>query len=227
MKLQRNLIINKQTYNPVNVDVRLNLSSPARASFTVQKKPTQKGLVQFFLGYNRFKRHTFFTGFIDRITPIDENHTKVFTRELSSVLALDLPIALRNVSLREVLNYVTEKTSLTFILPQKFYVDTKAPDFVSLGSGYLLMDEIANVYQINDYIWQQRKDGKIYVGSWQDSHWAKNQISVAPKLFTKQLANQSATLPIIPAIRPGALINNNRITSVIINDKDMVISWKT
>jgi len=107
----------------------------------------------------------FFLGYVERITPIDNKHSKVFCRELSASLAHDLPLSLRNVTLREVLSKVTEITGLAFNIPNAAYADSKAANFINLGSGYLAMDSLASVYQIPHFIWQQQNNGKIYVGS--------------------------------------------------------------
>ena len=227
MKLQRNLVINQKEWLVIDTDIRLQLATPGRASFTIQGTPPKKGAVRFSIGYSRFKTHPFFTGFIERVTPIDDKHSTLFCRELSALLAHDIPLSLRRVSLRNILDEVTNAIGLEFITPDKDYVNTPVSDFINLGSGYLLMNALAEVFQIRDFFWQQRFDGKVFVGSYNDSHWSKRQLDIPIKQFTQQRSNNSAELAPIPAIRPGAIINGNQVQSVQLENNVMRLQWKT
>ena len=227
MKLVNKLSIAGQPFTLVDRDVRLSLSTPARANFTVMGTPPTQGLVEYAFGYSSMGPvQDFFLGYVERVTPIDSKHSKVFCRELSASLAVDLPLSLRNVTMKDVLAKVTETMGLTFNIPNAAYADVKAANFINLGSGYLVMDTLAQVYQIPNFIWQQQTNGKIYAGSWDDSHW-HNKIAVIPTSFlSRQLSNQSAQIAPIPTLRPGAELNDNRVTDVRLQSNAMVITWK-
>ena len=66
----------------------------------------------------------------------------------------------------------------------------------------------------------------VFVGSWDDSRWADKPVSIPDNIFTKHLAQNSATLGMIPALRPGALFNRGIITAVQLKQENMVITWK-
>lgn len=228
-KLHKVLSIGGSVHQLVKDDVRLDLKSPGRATFTIKAEAPVKGLVTFDIGYNESTLQRHFIGYVERCTVINSVQQVVLCRELAAVLANPLPLNLRHVDLRAVLAEVSTKTGLRFRLPDQPYAGVKAPFFYSLAAGYQAMDSIAKVFNVPDFIWQQQGDGDVFVGSWKDSFFgARAPLQLPVQLFDGYQGNQSAMISVLPGLRPGATINQGeRITSVTLSGTQMGIRWTT
>lgn len=229
LKLHKVLTIGGQVFPLVKEDVRLELRSPGRASFTIQAGAPVKGLVTLDIGYNEATLQRHFIGYVERCTPANSLQQVLFCRELAAILSNPLPLNLRHVDLRAVLQEVSKHTGLRFRMPEKSYTKVKAPFFYSLATGYQAMDSLSRVFNIPDLIWQQQGDGELYVGSWADSFFgAREPLQLPVELFDGYQDNQSAMVAALPGMRPGATINNGeRITSVTLAGTKMALKWKT
>ncbi|WP_458377756.1 hypothetical protein [Pseudomonas fluorescens] len=229
MKLHKVLTIGGQVYPLIKDEVRLDLKSPGRASFTVQAGATLKGLVTLDIGYNENTLQRHFIGYVERSTAANSLQQVLVCRELASILANPLPLNLRHVDLQAVLVEISDKTGLRFRIPDKAYAKNKAPYFYSLAAGYLAMDSLASVFSIPDFIWQQQGDGEVFVGSWADSFFgSRSPLQFPVELFSGYQGNQSAMIAALPGLRPGVTINQGeRITSVTLADSQMAIKWTT
>jgi hypothetical protein len=229
MKLHKVLTIAGQVYPLIKDEVRLDIKSPGRATFTVQAGESLKGLVTLDIGYNERTLQRHFLGYVERSTAANSTQQLVACRELASILANPLPLNLRHVDLQAVLAEISDKTGLGFRVPDKAYAKVKAPFFYSLAAGYLAMDSLASVFSIPDFIWQQQGDGEVFVGSWADSFFGTRPALQLPvELFDGYQGNQSAMIAPLPGLRPGATINQGeRITSVTLAGNQMAIKWTT
>ncbi|BAP43941.1 putative prophage PSSB64-01, Orf34 [Pseudomonas sp. StFLB209] len=230
MKLHQVLTIGGAVQALVQDDVRLDLKSPGRATFTVQASAAKPGqLVTFDIGYNDATLQRHFIGYVERSTAANGREQVVYCRELAAVLTQPLPMNLRHVDLRAVLADISSKTGLKFRVPDQDYTRVKAPFFYSLAAGTLAMDSLARVFGIDDLIWQQQGDGEIFVGSWADSFFgAREPLQLPVNLFDGYQGNQSAMISALPGLRPGVTINQGeRITSVALAGTQMAIKWTT
>lgn len=229
LKLHKVLAINGEPIALVKEDVRLELRSPGRASFTVQALAPLKGLVTLDIGYNDSTLQRHFIGYVERCTPANSLQQVLFCRELAAILANPLPLNLRHVDLRAVLEEVSKQTGLKFRVPDKPYTRVKAPFFYSLATGYQAMDSLARVFSIDDLVWQQQGNGEVFVGSWADSFFgARAPLQLPTELFDGYQDNQSALVAALPGMRPGATINQGeRVTSVTLAGTQMALKWKT
>ncbi|MFJ2365940.1 hypothetical protein ACIPIN_19910 [Pseudomonas sp. NPDC087697] len=229
MKLHKVLSINGSRVPLVKEDVRLDATSPGRATFTIQSPVPVKGLVTLDIGYNEGTLQRHFIGYVERCTPANAVEQVLFCRELAAILAKPLPLNLRHVDLRAVLGQISDLTGLRFRVPDQPYASVKAPFFYSLAAGYQAMDSLARVFSIPDFIWQQQGDGEVFVGRWADSFFgARAPLQIPTELFDGYQGNQSAMVAALPGLRPGATINHGeRITSVTLANDQMAIRWKT
>jgi hypothetical protein len=229
VKLHKVLAINGAPVALVKEDIRLDATSPGRATFTIQSAVSVKGLVTLDIGYNEGTLQRHFIGYVERCTAANAVEQVLFCRELAAVLANPLPLNLRHVDLRSVLAQVSEQTGLRFRVPDRPYASIKAPFFYSLAAGYQAMDSLARVFSIPDFTWQQLGNGEVFVGCWADSFFgARAPLQIPTELFDGYQGNQSAMVAALPGLRPGATINNGeRITSVALADNQMAIRWKT
>ncbi|NER65429.1 hypothetical protein G3436_18095 [Pseudomonas sp. MAFF212427] len=229
MKLHKVLTVDGTVYPVVKDDVRLEIRSPGRASFTVQAQAPLRGLVMLDIGYNEATLQRFFIGYVERSTAANGQQQILFCRELAAILGAPLPLDLRHVHLQAVLEQVSKKTGLRFRVPASQYAQVKAPYFYSLAAGFQAMDSMAQVFSIPDFIWQQQGDGEVFVGSWADSFFGtRSPLQLPIELFDGYQGNQSAMIAALPGLRPGATINQGeRITSVTLAGNQMAIRWTT
>ena len=229
MKLHKILSINGERVELVKDDVRLDLKSPGRATFTIQAQAPVRGLVTLDIGYNERTLQRHFIGYVERCTAANRVEQVLFCREMAAVLAKPLPLNLRHVDLRAVLSEINQHTGLRFRVPEQAYASVKAPFFYSLAAGYQALDSMARVFSIPDFIWQQQGDGEVFVGSWADSFFGvRAPLQLPTELFDGYQGNQSAMIAALPGLRPGATINQGeRITSVALVDNQMAIRWTT
>ncbi|WP_339541616.1 hypothetical protein [Pseudomonas sp. JAI120] len=229
LKLHKVLTINGEPVALVKEDVRLELRSPGRASFTVQASAPLKGLVTLDIGYNDSTLQRHFIGYVERCTAANSQQQVLFCRELAAILAKPLPLNLRHVDLRAVLEEISKYTGLKFRVPDSSYTRVKAPFFYSLATGYQAMDSLARVFSIDDLIWQQQGNGEVFVGKWVDSFFgARAPLHLPTELFDGYQDNQSAMIAALPGMRPGATINQGeRVTSVTLAGTQMALKWKT
>jgi hypothetical protein len=229
MKLHKVLTIGGVVVPLVKDDVRLDLKSPGRATFTIQAGAQVSGLVTLDIGYNESALQRHFIGYVERCTAANGVEQIVFCREVAAVLAKSLPMNLRHADLRAVLADIGSKTGLSFRVPDQPYTRVKAPFFYSLAAGYQAMDSMGTVFGIPDFIWQQQGDGEVFVGSWADSFFgARPALQLPVSLFDGYQGNQSAMVSALPGLRPGVSINQGeRITSVTLAGTQMAIRWTT
>lgn len=229
MKLHQVLTVGGVGYDLVKSDVRLELRNPGRATFTVLAGAPLKGLVTFDLGYNDKPLQRHFIGYVERSTAANAKQQVLFCRELTAIFAKPLPMNLRHVDLRGVLEHVSQETGLRFRVPDQSYATTRAPFFYSLAAGFQAMESLAQVFNIPDFIWQQQGDGEVFVGSWPDSYFGvRPALQLPVELFDHYQGNQSATIAALPGLRPGATINQGeRVTHVALAGNQMGIRWKT
>ncbi len=226
MKIRKVLTVNDQEVGLIYDDVRLELNSPGRATFTVRSDKPLSDLVILDAGWNQNNIFRFFIGYIEYSITINAQQQKLFCRELTAILSRELPLALRKVTLKDVAQHIGKLTGLSFALPDADYCRRIAPFYYHLGNGYQAIDQLGKVYQIPSYLWQLQQNSKVYLGSWKHSRWANRPIILPDKIFTRHLSFNSAMIPMIPSIRPGVQFNRGVIDSVHLTGNNMVISWK-
>lgn len=225
MKLFKQLKVSGVEIPLVNDDVRLQLNTPGRAYF-VTSTPVEKGIVELSIGYDKEKIYRYFFGFIESVTKIDNNHYSLFCQELGAALNRRIVTNIRHVTMRDVLKELSAITKLQFVIPDKDYSNTKAACFYSIGGGYHCLDTLSDVYQIDNFIWQQQTDGKIFVGGWEDSRWKTRNIAIADKWLVGHGVANSAEMPVIPNLRPGVYIQGRGlVTKLAFKLNNIKISW--
>jgi len=226
MKLHKKLNVKGEPFEIVSELIVLNLFSPGTATIVVKSSQALSGTVAFYCGYQSKRLKPWFTGVIETSTEVDKGHQRIFCRELSSLLFSSLPLALRSANMEQVLSKVSQKTLLEFAIPDDaIYTTTKTPVFYSVANGYFALDSLAVVFDINKFMWQQQVDGQIFVGSWNDSKWANKPIDIPRAWEVQKGAANTAILPTVPELRPGALYNQNILTTVQFTGTEMKLTW--
>jgi hypothetical protein len=204
--------------------VVLQSTTPGNCQITVNTTVEQFSLVSVNLGWGDMIDRVFI-GYVERVMPAVNGWYTLFCRELSASLALNYSVMLRHPTLKQVLDELSQLTGLEFLVPDSAYADTAIPCFYCDSSGYAMLDNIGRSFRIDDFIWQQQGNGKIYVGSYQDSFWADKPIIIPNNLMTNHQAGRTATIPAAPMIRPNVLANGSRIKTVEFKETQMTITW--
>ena len=204
--------------------VVLQSSTPGTCQITVNQKADKLAPVKVDLGWGDMVDRVF-NGYVERAMPSVNGWYTLFCREWSASLAYNLSVMLRQPTMRQVLDEITAQTGIEFVIPTAAYTDTAIPCFYSDSSGYAMLNNIGRAFKINDFVWYQQGNGKVYVGSYADSFWADKPVPIANGLMTDHQAGRTATMPAAPMIRPNVTANDERITAVEFKGTNMQISW--
>lgn len=225
MKLNKRITINGEERHLADDKWLQELSSAGRGFVTVQGSVQPKTLVHFDMGYGT-TLHRWFTGIVTRAEPADNGHTRLLLKELSFVLGTRLTMSQQHATFRSVITELAEQTGLNFVLPTAGYVDTPIPNFTTAGTGAQLLQNAGRAFQIPEFCWYQQADGNVYAGSYQHSRWPSRPVTLEAELTSQQAGGNSLTLPAIPLMRPGALVNGQRITHLEFDGTNMTLRWQ-
>ncbi len=110
------------------------------------------------------------------------------------------------------------------------WLDRTAGHFVTLGTGFEALRQVAAVYGIEDPAFFGQPDGSLYVGAYADAAVARCRLSFPSALFTS-LSATGADCAVIPNLRPGQRIaiggcDELRITRVTISGNNMRVNFR-
>ena len=219
MRLYKTLTIGGEAYQLASESITLDIARPGRAIFQVVQPEgatgMPSGMVDFSLGWNVAGRQSrFITCDIERAEPLNNREYRLFCNEISARLDTVLPVALRHPNLKQVLQAYSAKTGLNFILPERGYATVQVPAFYGVGTGFQALANIGPVFGIDDYVWLTQGDGKIFVGSWQDSRWPDRGIEIPREFYKSVSFIGNRSIAAIPGLRPGALVDGQRVVRV-------------
>lgn len=224
MKLNEQLLIGGERVTTIKTKlVQLDVHSPGRASFEIVTTQEPRGLVELQIGYDANQLKPYFLGVIEA-KHFSNGVWYLTCRELLGALSFNTPIAIRHASIAQVLDVLAER-GLEFVLPEANYTRVRVPTFYHSGTGIEALRQIGRVWQIPNYLFQQRPDGKIYVGSWNDSRWPNTEITNFAEHAITVSNSQSGELIAVPTLRPGIKINGRYITEVTLNNDRMQLRW--
>lgn len=225
MKTTAALMIGADTVHVSDYHLLLETGACGRGYITAETDRDCIGsLVRFDLGVGE-NVYRWFTGFVERCGDAERGFKRLFVRELAGALGKAWPVSLQHPTLRDVCAALSSLTDLQFSIPAADYADIKIPHFKSAGSGYALLDSIGAAFSIPDYCWQQLPDGVIYVGSYSDSRFAGAPVEIPTDFIKSGSTGNGMQLALIPAIRPGVVVNGQRITQVEVENGDMQLRW--
>lgn len=213
----------QQVTNIINDHVKLGLYCTGRATFTVTTDKEPSGLVELHLGYNVDKLTPYFLGVIESKHKSGDQWF-ITCRELLGALSFPASIAIRFATAKMVLDKL-KATGLSFVTPGADYFNQKVPGFYHNGTGITVLQQLGKVFGIDNYIFQQRADGQIYVGSWQDSGWATSEINDFAEHIIKVKTSTLGEIMAIPQLRPGLKLNGRYITDVVLTGNKQQITW--
>ncbi|MDD9174510.1 hypothetical protein PVK63_06445 [Aliivibrio sp. S2TY2] len=225
MKLNERLYVGNTPANVISSSCYLSYRNPGAADIVTDVEPSVGQVIAYECGYNN-NLVRWFTGYVESFRQVSNGQYSLFSRELSALLRHDLPVFYQHITLTDLLNNISDITGLEFIIPERDYALNSVPYVVNHRQGYALMDSLGQLFNIKKYIWQQQGNGKIFVGSWNDSMWANTNIPI-PADMIENATIDSATIPLMPALRPGVIINGQRVRNIQQQQSKMTITWIT
>ncbi|MBP3140146.1 hypothetical protein ACTFQF_16040 [Aliivibrio fischeri] len=226
MKLEKRLYINNEEVKLAKHMVSLKLSLGGVAIFTINTEMVleKHQAVRFDIGYNN-KIEPWFEGFIEKIQPAENGHQKITVKENSAILNFRLGLSLEHPSMREVINEIEVQTGLDFTLPEADYIDKVIPNFMSSGNGYQCLKAIGRAFGIPDLVWYQHTDQTVFIGAYQDCRFFNKPVKVPQDLSLRHNGDNVTFAP-FPMLRPGAIINEKRISRLDLIGDEMTAYWQ-
>ncbi|OCQ52311.1 hypothetical protein Ppb6_02385 [Photorhabdus australis subsp. thailandensis] len=210
----------------VDANIMLELASCGRGFITAETTSDYTGkLVRLDVGYTDLVLR-WFTGYVARSQPAQNGYQRLFVRELVGVFDRLWPCSFQHPTLSQIADWLQEYSGLTFTLPDAPYTETPIPHFTHHGTGYQLLANLGQVFSIEDYLWHQLPDGSVYVGSGAHSMFAGKPVEIPNEFSQRQSAGNAMTIPMIPSLRPGVVINQYRLNKVNLSNANMVITWE-
>ncbi|WP_223823925.1 hypothetical protein [Candidatus Enterovibrio escicola] len=199
-------------------------NTPGTAQLTIKGFAEPRQVVAIELGWGE-SLHRVFTGFIERVSHASPGYVCVFCRESAAILYHPLNLVMRHPTMHQLLGQITQRTGLTFVVPDKIYLKTVIPCFYSTGNGYRVLDAVGAAFSIKDFIWQQDGAGKIFVGSWSDSLWANKTVTIPFNICNPHTSLKTVTVPCTPHFKPNVVVNKRRLVTVEHIGAESVITW--
>ena len=229
MKIHKQLKIDSQPARLIKDNIKLELFTPGRALFSCEGvTPAPGHLVEINGQFSGNENRRLFFGFIETVVEIQTGVFQCLAREMSATLNRRIALNLRHCTPAQVLESISDKTGLQFVLPEQPWTETTIARFQHIGGGYMALDSILKLWNIKKGTWHQQPDGKVFVGELAHSVPGQRRINIQPGLF--QLHSLTGgTLPLVPRLRPGVEIDIAGrvwvITSVEITAEQMRLQW--
>ncbi|WP_312156363.1 hypothetical protein [Lelliottia nimipressuralis] len=225
MKTTTALYIGRELAAVADYNLVLELSGCGRGFITAESVTDCTGqLVRLDLGMGD-TTYRWFTGFVERCGPAENGYKRLFVRELVGALQMKCALSLQHPTLREVCDALGQITGLTITTPERDYAAARIPHFKSAGTGYLAVEGLGAAFSVPDFCWYQLPDGSVFVGSYADSRFAGMPVSLPEEYASSGAAGNSIQMGLVPAIRPGVVVNGQRITKVEATNSEMRLSW--
>jgi len=223
MKLEKRLYINDKEIKLASQMVSLKLSLGGIAVFTIDDAiiPALHQAVRFDIGYQN-KASSFFEGYIEKIQPAENGHYKITVKENAGILSHRWPVSIEHPTMRDILSALTDKTGLTFTLPENVdYTDSIIPNFVCQGTGYQCLQQVGRAFGLTDLIWFQHTDQAIHFSDYKDCRFHGKPV-IVPLDLTERRNGDNMTFAPFPMLRPGAIIKDDKLTEKRITRLDLI-----
>jgi hypothetical protein len=226
IKIISKLLIDGKPYQYSHRDIKTSLTQPGRASFSVISDTPLKGVVSYKIGYAGGSLVDFFSGYVENCESVNNGKQEILARHFTATLSKIVPISIRHASLTKVLEAITEQTGLVFKVLPGPHLEHITPGFYSVGSGLHCLDNLGQVFGIQNYFWTQTPTGAVLLGNYLETKQAANVVPL-PKGFIQNIqSTQQGTTPPVPNLQAGAIIAGRGIVKTVqLVNNQMVITW--
>ncbi|WP_028115874.1 hypothetical protein [Ferrimonas senticii] len=223
MKLHQQLRVGDRVHPLLSITAALTQGSAGRAIVTCGQALAEGESVQVELAYAPPLK-CWMTATVESCQTLTNQTHRLILREPAARLAKPLPLSMLHPTLRDLLDAMAVITGLTLECPESC-AQLATANLTHRGTGYALMAQLGVIFGIDNYTWFSKPNGTIWLGSWEQSHWASNPIAVDDKLYAGERANSGVQLPMLPAIRPDTLVNGNRVQQLLFDGSQLTLQW--
>ena len=232
MRLNKRLLINGRQIALASDYVRLHLDEVGTGIFEVLEQPQRlsRALVEFYAAVGDTDEYLVLTGAVKDTRPLAPGRLRIDVSELSMLLDSTVVINLMHCTPRQVVGKVEQATGLRFLLPAgASYLDETRLSFKSYGSCRDALALAAKRWEVEDAVWFQLPDGRMYWGHWALGPYTKAPLPISSDLIS-QRDNEKRTLvmPYIPALRPGMVVQSDfrfRIDGIVFSGETARVKW--
>lgn len=230
MKILKTIIIGTIEKQLINTNIVLELNTCGRGFVVINAQQNESFInktVRINLGYHG-NMQRWFTGYVESEQAAQSGTKKLMIRELIGIYARSFNCSFQHPTVKTITDYLTANYHLAFDLPNADYINTKIPHFKHSGTGLHLLLAIGQAFNIDDFVFYQKQSGTIYLGSYNDSYYFGKNIDSGEdlnKVALKTASVNSITLPFIPEVRPGVMLNNRRIKQVNLIDDELTLTF--
>lgn len=225
MKIVKHVYINNEYRQLASNLMVLELSAGGRCALTVEGDVEQGAMVNIQLGVDD-NIAQWLTGYVTKSNPAERGYSRIMVRELCYLLNSPLSVSIQHATFKDVLLRLTELTKIKFVLPEKAdYLNTQIPNFTAAGTGYQILKDAGRAFGIPDFCWFQQTGPFVWVGSYQHSLWADKPVTIPVEVSDVTKGGNFLKTVVIPSLRPGVIVNSQRITKVTIEDDSMTLEW--
>ena len=208
------------------------MQTPGRCILTVatDTAPSQGELLEINGKMAGHDMRRLFLGYVESVIQLQTGLFKIMGRELSAFLNRRIALNLRHVTPAQVLEEISKKTGLKFILPDSEWTKKTMARFQHIGGGYMALDSLLNMWQVENGVWQQQADGQVYIGESKKSVAGQKRIKLDMARF-KSISVIGGTLPLAPRLRPGVQIEIAGqvfyVNGLEISGEEMRLKWQS
>jgi len=225
MEIGRKLVLGGRTLVPRTFEARLGLSTVGTATLQLGPEalasgPADARSLQDLLGSAKGRLAECFVSvagqqdYLILMGPVVQVRAaggvfELAVRELCTVLDIPTSIYSRQCSAREIVAAVEKKSGLHFLVPARApFLDEIKPVFQFVGTCRAVLEKVIQAWDLPDVVWYQLPDGIVFFGPWRIGPFTKSEVPVDERLvLEKNLETRTLRLPMIPALRPGMIVN--------------------
>ena len=233
MRLSKRLLINGHPIPLASDYVRLQLSEVGTGIFEVlEERPRlQRSLAELYVSVGEGQEYLVFTGAVTETRKLAQGRVRLDASELCAVLDLQLVLNLMHCTPRTVIAKIESTTGLRFLLPAGAeYLDERHIRFRSYGTCRQALAALAKTWELEDAVWFQLPDGRMYWGHWAAGPYTKAPLPIGSDLITERDAERrTLVLPYIPALRPGMVVQSDfrfRIDTLVYSGEQARVTWR-
>jgi hypothetical protein len=233
LRLTKRLLINGRQIALASDTVRLRLSEVGVGIFEVLEEPPRlaRALVELYASAAGAEEYLVLTGAVSETRKLAPGRLRIDVVELSTVLNTTLVLNMMHCTARQVIARIERATGLRFLLPAGAdYLDEPRQQFRHYGNCRSVLEAAAAKWDVDDAVWFQLPDGRMYWGHWSLGPYNKAPLPITSDLILQRdAAKHTLVLPYIPALRPGMVIQSDfrfRIDGLVYSGDTVRVDWR-
>lgn len=232
LRLNKRLLVNSRPIALASDYVRLHLNEVGTGIFEVLQRPpqTQRAVVEFYVAVGDSEEFLVLTGVLTDTRELAPGRFRIDVSELSTVLETTVVLNLFQCTARDVVSKIEGATGLRFLLPAgEAYLDQRRVVFKHYGRARDALRVAATLWEVDDAVWFQLPDGRMYWGNWARGPYTKGPLPISSDLIShRDNERHTLVLPYIPALRPGMMVQSNfrfRIDGIVYSGDTARVEW--